>query len=247
MLLKDKTAVVTGCSRGIGRAILEAYARNGADIYAHARAESAEFTGLITTLAQANGVMITPVYFDLANEEAVKEAAKSIIATKKKIDVLVNNAGVTSGGFFQMTSMQEFKRVFEINFFAQILFTQMLSRYMARSKAGSIINIGSTAGLNGAAGTVGYGASKAALMYASKAMAAELGDSNIRVNAIAPSLTRTDMFDAMEAKGRSKLIESSALKRPAEAEEIANVAVFLASDLSTYVTGQVLRVDGGYA
>ena len=246
MLLKNKTAVITGCNRGIGKAILKTFARNGADIFACARMESSDFTEMIDMLTKATGVSITPIYFDLADAEQVKQGAKTIIASKKKIDALVNNAAVTSGGFFQMTSMQEMERVFKINFFAQILLTQTLSRYMARFKTGSIINIGSTAGLIGAAGTVGYGSSKAALMYASKAMATELGEANIRVNAIAPGITKTDMFDEMEVQARNKLIASAALKRPAEAEEIANVALFLASDLSTYVTGQVLRADGGY-
>ena len=118
---------------------------------------------------------------------------------------------------------------------------------MSRFKAGSIINIASTAGLIADAGTIGYGASKAALILATKTMATELGDVNIRVNAIAPSITKTDMFNQMEEKARNRLIEASALKRPAESVEIANVALFLASDLSSYITGQVLRVDGGLA
>jgi 3-oxoacyl-[acyl-carrier protein] reductase len=116
---------------------------------------------------------------------------------------------------------------------------------MARSKAGSIINIASTAGLVGDAGMTSYGSSKAALMFATKTMATELGESGIRANAIAPNVTRTDMYHQMEERARDKLIASTALKRPAEPVEIANVALFLASDLSSYVTGQVLRVDGG--
>ena len=131
------------------------------------------------------------------------------------------------------------------HFFSQILFTQGISRYMSRYKKGSIINIGSIAGLRGDAGTTSYGSSKAALMFATKTIATELGAMNIRVNAIAPSLTKTDMVDQTDEKSRKTLIESSALKRPAEAVEVANVALFLASDLSSFVTGQLLRVDGG--
>lgn len=245
MLLKHKTAIITGCNRGIGKAILELFAENGADIFACVRKESAEFSDVMLRLAEKTGVSITPVYFDFAESEQVKAGIKTIISSKKQLDVLVNNAGVAAGSFFQMTSMQDLKQVFEINFFSQILFTQGISRYMSRFKTGSIINIASTAGLIGDAGMTSYGSSKAALMLATKTMATELGEMNIRVNAIAPSITKTDMFDQMEEKARNKLIESSALKRPAETVEVANVALFLASDLSSFITGQVLRVDGG--
>ena len=245
MLLEKKTAVITGCNRGIGKATLETFAENGADIFACVRKKSDEFTDVITKLAVKTGVSITPVYFDFAESEQIKVGIKTIISSKKQIDILVNNAGVASGAFFQMTSLQDLKQIFEINFFSQILFTQGISRYMSRFKTGSIINIASTAGLIGDAGTTSYGSSKAALIFATKTMATELGVKNIRVNAIAPSITKTDMFDQMDEKARNKLIESSALKRPAEAVEVANVALFLASNLSSFITGQVLRVDGG--
>jgi len=247
MLLKNKTAIVTGANRGIGKAILEVFAHNGADIFACVRQDTAEFIETTKILADEAKVAIIPVYFDFTNAEQISTAIKQIISYKKKIDILVNNAGIATGSFFQMTSMNNLKQVFEINFFSQILFSQGISRYMSRFKAGSIINIASTAGLIADAGTIGYGASKAALILATKTMATELGDVNIRVNAIAPSITKTDMFDQMEEKARNRLIEASALKRPAESVEIANVALFLASDLSSYITGQVLRVDGGLA
>ena len=245
MLLKKKTAIITGCNRGIGKATLVTFAENGADIFACAREKSVVFTDLITKLTVKTGVSITPIYFDLSDSEQVKTGIKTIISSKKQIDILVNNAGVAMGSFFQMTSLQDLKQLFEINFFSQILFTQGISRYMSRFKTGTIINIASTAGLIGDAGTTSYGSSKAALMFATKTMATELGILNIRVNAIAPSITKTDMFDQMDEKARNKLIESSALKRPAQAVEVANVALFLASDLSSFITGQLLRVDGG--
>ena len=134
MLLKQKTAIITGCNRGIGKAILEKFAENGADIFACVRKESNEFTDVMTKLVVKTGVSITPVYFDFAKSEQVKAGIKTIISSKKKIDVLVNNAGVASGSFFQMTPMKDLKNLFEVNFFSQILFTQGISRYMSRHK-----------------------------------------------------------------------------------------------------------------
>ncbi len=245
MLLQGQTAVISGCNRGIGKAILAVFAQHGADVFACVRQESEEFTRSIHEVATNTGVSITPVYFDFADAEQVKAGARTITGSKKKVDILVNNAGIASGSLLQMTSMQEMKRLFEVNFFSQVLFTQMISRCMVRHKSGSIINIASTAGLLGDTGTIGYGSSKAALIFATKTMATELGEANIRVNAIAPSVTKTEMYNQMDEAARNKLIESSILKRAAEPSEIANVALFLASSLSSYITGQVLRVDGG--
>ena len=192
-----------------------------------------------------NNISITPIYFDLENSDQIKIAISKIISLKIKIDILVNNAGFASGAYFQMTPIADLERMMKINFISQIQFTQGISRYMARYKSGSIVNIGSTAGIFGDIGMLSYGSSKAALIFATKTMASELGQYNIRVNVIAPSVTKTEMYDQMEEKARTKLIELSAFKRAAEPIEIANVALFLSSDLSTFVNGQVLRIDGG--
>jgi len=245
MLLKNKIAVITGCNRGIGRAILEVFAENGSDIFACVRTQSEEFTEFVKELTLRTGVTIQPIYVDIKNEAEVRAAVSLIVSSKKKLDILVNNAGIGSGGLFQMTSQENMKESFEVNFFAQIRFSQALSRYMIRFREGAIINIGSTAGLIGNAGTISYGSAKAALMYATKVMSTELGPANIRVNAIAPGITKTKMFDQMDERERAKQIGQMALKRPAEAREIANVALFLGSDLSTFLSGQVIRVDGG--
>jgi 3-oxoacyl-[acyl-carrier protein] reductase len=245
MLLKNKTAIITGCNKGIGKVILETFAENGANIIACTRKETIEFNDYIESIKNKFSISITPIYFDLENSDEIKNAISNIISLKIKIDILVNNAGFASGSYFQMTPIIELERMMKINFSSQIQFTQGISRYMARFKSGSIINMGSTAGLFGDVGMLSYGSSKAALIFATKTMASELGQYNIRVNVIAPSVTKTEMFDQMEVNARTKLINSSAFKRAAAPAEVANVALFLASDLSTFVNGQTIRVDGG--
>jgi 3-oxoacyl-[acyl-carrier protein] reductase len=245
MLLKDKTAIITGCNKGIGKVILDTFAQNGANIIACIRKESIDFNVYIEYIKNKYSISITPIYFDLENSDEIKTAISKIISLKIKIDILVNNAGFASGAYFQMTSIADLERMMKINFTSQVQFTQGISRYMARFKSGSIINIGSTAGLFGDVGMLSYGSSKAALIFATKTMASELGQYNIRVNVIAPSVTKTEMFDQMEENARIKLINSSAFKRAAEPIEVANVALFLASDLSTFVNAQTIRVDGG--
>jgi 3-oxoacyl-[acyl-carrier protein] reductase len=245
MLLKNKTAIITGCNKGIGKVILDTFAQNGANIIACIRKETIEFNVYIESIKNMYSISITPIYFDLENSDEIKTAISKIISLKIKIDILVNNAGFASGAYFQMTPIVDLERMMKINFTSQIQFTQGISRYMARFKSGSIINIGSTAGLFGDVGMLSYGSSKAALIFATKTMASELGQYNIRVNVIAPSVTKTEMFDQMEENARIKLINSSAFKRAAEPIEVANVALFLASDLSTFVNAQTIRVDGG--
>ena len=245
MLLKGKTAVITGANRGIGKAILETYAQHGCAIFACARSADADFLAHLAQLQQEHQVAIQAIPLDLADETSIKAASRAIIAQAASIDILVNNAGIASGGLFQMTTLAEMRKVFEINFFAQLLFTQGIARKMTKQKSGSIINISSTASLVPDPGTLTYGSSKAAFSRATQSLASELGAFNIRVNAIAPGVTRTDMYDQMTAAARDALINRSALKRPAEAQDIANSALFLASDLASFITGQVIRVDGG--
>ena len=245
MMLKGKTAVITGTNRGIGKVVLETFVQNGCNIYACARSPAPDYLAYLERLEQAHECCVKAIPLDLADEESVKAATRSILSQAETIDVLVNNAGIASGGLFQMTTLAEMRKVFEINVFAQLLFTQGIARKMTKQKAGSIINISSTASFVPDPGTMVYGSSKAAFSRASRSLATELGAFNIRVNAIAPGVTRTDMFDQMSASARDSLISRSALKRPAEPQDIANAALFLASDLSSFITGQTIRVDGG--
>ncbi len=246
MLLKGKTAIVTGCNRGIGKAILKVFAKNGANIWACVREQDDGFTDYIENLTKDTGVTISPLYFDLAYVEQVKVGVKTIMSAKQSVDILVNNAGIIHTSLFQMTPVDKMKEVFEINFFSQMLLTQYISKIMTRQKSGSIVNISSSAAIEGNEGRTAYGASKAAMICSTKVMAKELAQHNIRVNAIAPGLTETDMMrestpeDALETT-----LQRTCMKRVGRPEEIANAVLFLSSELSTYITGQVLRVDGG--
>lgn len=245
MILKNKNVIITGCNRGIGKSILEAFVSNGSNVIACIRKEKPEFSEYISQLSVKHSVSIIPVYFDLVNTEEIKAAVKFIQSTKLTIDALVNNAGITDNALFQMSSISKLKEVFEINFFSVFLFTQYISKLMVRQKSGSIINISSTAGIDGNAGRSVYGASKSAIICMTKSIAAELGEYGIRANSIAPGITNTEMIGNMSQDVIKKNIMNSHIKRVGEPSEIAETAVFLASDLSSYITGQVIRVDGG--
>lgn len=244
MDFKGKLVVVTGASRGIGLEIVKKFSQHGAEVVAGVRQITSELENVYHQITSQNGNVIHVEKVDLSTSETANEAARRI-ATTYKIDVLINNAGVASGSLFQMTSMSELREVFEVNFFSTIQFTQTISRRMGRTGGGSIVNIGSTAGLNGDSGTTAYGASKAALMYASRVMAIELGPSNIRVNAVAPTVTTTDMYQQMSESSRDSLINGGAIKEPATPRDVAEVVFFLSSDSSRMITGQTIRVDGG--
>jgi len=246
MLLAGKNAIITGCARGIGRQMLIAFAENGANVWACCRTITQEFAEFTTHLASDNGVTITPLAFDITDAAKMKEAVKTIQAAKVSVDVLVNNAGITYNALFQMTSMEKMREVFEVNFFAQVAFTQYIVRLMTRQKSGSVIHIASSAAIDANPGRSAYGASKAAVICMTRAMAHELAEHNIRANAIAPGITDTDMVEAsMSPETIAATVAQTRLKRMGMPSDIADAAVFLASDLSSYVTGEVLRVDGG--
>lgn len=245
MLLSGKTAVLTGCNRGIGRAILEVFAKNGANIWACVRKPDNKFTDEINVLAEVTGVTVSPVYFDLTDVEQIKAGIKTIVSAKRSVDILVNNAGIIYAALFQLTSIDKMKEIFDVNFFSQIMFTQNISRIMMRQKKGSIINISSCTAVDGDKGFAAYSTSKAAVICATKVMAKELASYGIRVNAIAPGLTKTDMISSVPENDLINTLQRTCMKRTGVPEEIANVALFLASDLSSYMTRQVLRVDGG--
>lgn len=240
-----KTVLITGCNRGIGESMMKLFAEHGASVIACCRKESIDFTQTIQKVADQNKVLIVPLYFDLANEDEIRKALNILLLNKMKIDILINNAGVAHGGLLQMTTMKRLKEVFEINFFSQVLITQYIAKLMIKQKGGKIINIASVAGIDSFPGYTAYGSSKAAFMYFTKTIAKELAPYNIRVNAIAPGLTDTQMAVMMEDKAKIDMITKSAFNRLGEPEEIAQLALFLASDRSSFITGQIIRIDGG--
>ena len=246
MLLQNKNAIITGCNRGIGKSILEHFAQNGANVWACIRKPDEEFNLFIKDLMNRYPVEITPVYFDLSDYEQIKTGIKEIMSEKKSIDILVNNAGITYNALFQMTTTGKMEEVFKINFFSQYLLTQYVIKLMVRQKSGSIINIASSAAIDANSGRSIYGASKAAIICASKALAEELGDKGIRVNIVAPGITKTDMVsDSMTDAVIEETVSNTSLKRIGLPQDIAGAVLFLASDLASYMTGQVMRVDGG--
>ena len=237
--------MVTGASGGIGYAVMQAFAAEGASVIACASRPRPEVTAKWDAVATQYGVTVYPVFFDLADEEAIKAGLKEIAALKLPIEVLVNNAGVAAGGFLAMTSLKSIKSVFQVNYFAQVLITQSVSKIMCRAKRGAVINVASVMGIDGMAGGTAYGASKAALIYFTKSLSKELAMFGVRVNAIAPNLINTKMAQQMEQKSFDNMVASAALKRMGSPEEVAKAVLFLASDEASYITGQVLRVDGG--
>lgn len=243
--LTNKTAVITGCNRGIGKAILAKFASEGANIVACTRKIDDALSLFYEELEQSYNVKIYPITMDLECEESIKDAMRNVRSLKLHIDILVNNAGIASGGFMLMTPLSEIRKVFQINYFAQVMITQHIAKMMMSNKRGSIIFMSSVLGLDSYQGGSAYGASKAAISLLTKSASKELGAFGIRVNAIAPNLVDTDMAKLMEVKSYDKMISGSALNRLASTDEIANTALFLASDESSYITGQTIRVDGG--
>lgn len=246
MLDRGLNAIVTGARTGIGLAVVKKFASQGVNVWAVVHKEDADFLDGINKLSLSHDVWIKPVYIDLANEDAISNGIKSIIQEKQAIDILVNAAGVVSPNrLIQMTNLSDMHKVMNVNFFASILIAQLVSRIMCRQRSGSIINIASVAAWDVDLAQLEYVASKAAVIAATKKMAKEWGKSNVRVNAIAPGITRTKMLDEMDETLLQCVTNDISLKCIGEPDDIANICAFLASDDSKYITGQTIRVDGG--
>ena len=244
-MLQGKNAIITGARKGIGRATVEVFAKNGANVWACARKKDQEFETDMSRLSAENGVWIRPMYFDLMEDGQVKSAVQEIIRDKSPINILVNNAGIANYGAFTMMPMDALRKMLECNYVAPLYLTQLISRRMARFGGGSIVFLSSVAGLEAEAGNIAYGGSKAAVAHAMGVLSRELAQYHIRVNAVAPGLVDTDMKNQADEQYWKEMIDRVYMKRIANPEEVAQVICFLASDLASYVNGQVLRVDGG--
>ena len=246
MLLKNKTAVITGCNRGIGKKILEIFSENGATIFACVRKNDDNFQKLINDLKKKNNTNIFQVELDLNSEESVEKSAQMILKSNQTIDILINNAGIIHNSLFQMTTIDNLKKIFQINYFSLTKFTQYILKSIIKKKTGSIVYIASTSALDNTIGRNAYSSTKAAIISQAHTLSREVGRFNIRVNSVSPGLTETEMMSKnTPEKTLNDIVSNLSLKRIADPKEIAKVVLFLSSDLSSYVTGQNIRVDGG--
>ena len=243
-LLQGKRVLITGAGRGIGLAIARQFAAQGAELWLNGRDEEA-ITRMAEALGVEFGVPCIPLCFDVADPQAVKQAFQQLFGQTRQLDVLVNNAGVLDDALLGMVQQQQIERTFATNSYSTLYCSQYASRLMQRSGGGSIINMASIIGRVGNAGQAVYAGSKAAVIGITQSLAKELAASQIRVNAIAPGFIDTDMARSLPPAKFDERVASIAMGRIGTPDEVANVALFLASDLSRYVTGQVIGVDGG--
>ena len=243
-LLEGKVALITGAARGIGKAIALKYAEEGADI---------AFTDLVinevaqqtVSALEAFGVKVRAYASNAASFDETQTVVEQVMADFGRIDILVNNAGITKDGLVMRMSEQQWDAVIDVNMKSAFNFLHAVVPVMARQKSGSIINMASIAGQTGNPGQVNYSASKAGLIAMAKSVAKEMGARGIRANAIAPGYVISEMTEALPQAVRDEFVKMIPLKRGASVEEVASVALFLASDMASYVTGQVIAVNGG--
>jgi len=243
-LLENKSAIITGATRGIGRGIAVEFAKQGANV-AFTYSSSVEAATELENELKALGVSAKGYQSNAADFDAAQELVKQVVADFGTVDILVNNAGITKDNLLLRISEDDFDKVIEVNLKSVFNLTKAVIRPMMKQRAGSIINMSSVVGLKGNAGQANYAASKAGIIGFSKSVALELGSRNVRSNVIAPGFIETEMTDKLDEKVVQGWRDSIPLKRGGSPQDIANACVFLASDMSSYITGQTLSVDGG--
>jgi 3-oxoacyl-[acyl-carrier protein] reductase len=243
-LLENKTILVTGGSRGIGKSIVLKLAQHGANVI-FTYLSSSEQANKVVEEAKQYDVQIDAYQSDASNYQACEDLIDNILAKHLQIDVLVNNAGITKDNLLLRMQEEDFDRVLNINMKSVFNMTKVIQKPMLRAKKGSIINLSSIVGVKGNAGQSNYAASKAAIIGFSKSIALELGSRNIRSNVIAPGYIETEMTQNLESKQVDEWTQKIPLKRVGKGDDVADLVLFLSSDMSSYITGQVISVCGG--
>jgi 3-oxoacyl-[acyl-carrier protein] reductase len=243
MLLKGKRALVTGGARGIGKEIVVDFLREGATVY-FLDLNPSEFLGEMEQAAAAGGGKAFFKKADVSQAAEVAKVVEEVVAEAGGIDILVNNAGITRDGLVFRMSLENWEKVLTINLTSAFLISQAVSRQMIKQRGGSIINMASVVGVGGNAGQANYAASKAGLIGLTRSIAKEVGGRGVRVNAVAPGYIDTEMTRSLPEQARQAFLTQVAMNRPGQPQEVAKVVTFLASDMASYVSGAVLRVDG---
>lgn len=240
-----KKVLITGANRGIGKALVEKFAQCNFDVIACARIEREDFNEYLKYIENKYNVNVIASYFDLENEQAIKQELRMVLNNQKKIDVLINNAGYSASSLFAMTSIEELKKEMQINYISPIIISQIVARYMKKNKEGCIINVASVSGIRNEEGRLAYGSSKAALLFATKTMALELASDNIRVNSVSPGFIDTDMWKNRSDKLYDKVLSETPVGRQGSTHDVVDMIYYLASDKASYITGQNIVIDGG--
>ena len=241
---ENKTVLVTGGSRGIGKEVALKFAENGYNVVINYVSDKTNVEDLKSEF-EAKGVKSLIMKADVTDKEAIDELVKQAIEEFGAIDVLVNNAGITKDNLLMRMSEEEFDKVIEINLKGTYIVTKAVTKYMMKKRKGSIINLSSVVGVAGNAGQCNYSASKAGIIGFTKSVAKELASRNIRANAVAPGFIETDMTAVLSDEIKENIHNQIPLKRMGTAKEVANLIYFLGSEESSYITGQVINVDGG--
>ena len=243
-LLEGKTAIITGASRGIGKGIAKVFAQHGANV-AFTYSSSAEAANQLQGQLNGTGIKAKGYKSNAADFDQAQELVKNVLEDFGAVDILINNAGITKDNLLMRMSEDDFDKVIEVNLKSIFNMTKAVQRTMLKQRHGSIVNMSSVVGVKGNAGQANYAASKAGMIGFSKSMALELGSRNIRTNVLAPGFIETEMTAKLDEDTVAGWRNAIPLKRGGSPEDIANACVFLASDLSSYLTGQVIHVDGG--
>lgn len=241
---ENKVVCITGGSRGIGKEVAIKYAENGYDVVINYVSDRTDVESLKKEFNE-KGVQSLIIKADVSKADEVEEFVKKAIEKFGKIDVLVNNAGITKDNLLMRMSEEEFDKVIEINLKGTYLVTKAVTKYMMKKRNGSIINLSSVVGVVGNAGQCNYSASKAGIIGFTKSVAKELASRNIRANAVAPGFIETDMTNVLSDNIKESIHNQIPLKRMGSAREVANLIYFLGSEQSSYITGQVINIDGG--